>query len=133
MLYHGYQASNVDAGRVVYLDKITWGSDGWPQVQGMRPSTEADAPVFGTEAGISEKKTEQSYLINSVDGGGYFRIDSPDDNLFTWQLYNVSGRLVLNGMSRNIAVVDTSSIQRGLYMIRVNGTAGTYCGKVWRQ
>ena len=133
MLYHGYQASDVDAGRVVYLDKITWGSDGWPQVQGMRPSTEAEAPLFGSEAGISEKKTENSYLINSVEDGAYFRIDSPDNNSFSWQLFNVSGRLVLNGVSRNMAVVNTSTIQRGLYVIRVKGSSGTLCEKVWRQ
>ena len=31
------------------------------------------------------------------------------------------------------AIVDTSSIQRGLYMIRVNGASGVYCQKVMRQ
>ncbi len=134
MLYHGYQANNVDAGRVVYLDKITWGSDGWPQVQGMRPSTESEVPLFGDQVGISEKKTDlESYLIHHVEDGGYVRIDSPDNNLFSWQLYNISGRLVLNGESRNMAIVDTSMIQRGLYMIRVNGGAGVHCEKLLRQ
>ena len=46
MIYHGYMADDVDAGRVTYLDKIQWGSGGWPQVQGMRPSVEAEVPLF---------------------------------------------------------------------------------------
>lgn len=134
MLYHGFQANDVEAGRVVYLDKITWGNDGWPQVQGMRPSTEAEAPLFGSEAGISEVTSDkQTYLVHRVDDGGYFRIDSPDNNGFSWQLYNISGHLLLNGESKNMAIVDTSSIQRGLYMIRVNGASGVYCQKVMRQ
>lgn len=81
-----------------------------------------------------KKKTDlESYLIHHVEDGGYVRIDSPDNNLFSWQLYNISGRLVLNGESRNMAIVDTSMIQRGLYMIRVNGGAGVHCEKLLRQ
>ena len=134
MLYHGFQAGDVDAGRVVYLDKITWGSDGWPQVQGMRPSTEAEAPVFNDEAGITEKKTtpQDSYLIDSLENGAYLRIDSPDNLPFSWKLYNVSGRLVGNGQATNVAIVDTSAMQRGLYLLKVRGAAGDFCGKVMR-
>ncbi|MBP5387597.1 MAG: family 43 glycosylhydrolase [Prevotella sp.] len=133
VLYHGYQANDVDAGRVVYLDKVTWGSDGWPQVQGMRPSTESEAPIFNDETGVLEKKTtgNNGYLINQCDGG-YFRIDSPDDNPFAWQLYNGEGHLLMNGEGRNMAVVDTSSIRNGLYIIRVSGTAGSLCEKMLR-
>jgi arabinan endo-1,5-alpha-L-arabinosidase len=135
MLYHGYQSVDVDAGRVVYLDKITWGSDGWPQVQGMRPSTEAEVPVFGNQDGISEKKTisDDAYLINYVSDGGYYRIDSPDTEFFSWQVYNASGCVVLKGESKKTAIVDTSLIQRGLYVLRVNGKAGLCCEKIWRQ
>lgn len=53
MIYHGYMADDVDAGRVVYLDKIQWGTGGWPQVQSMRPSTQAQVPLFGEAASIS--------------------------------------------------------------------------------
>ena len=135
MLYHGYQATDVDAGRVIYLDKIIWGNDGWPQVQGMRPSTEAEAPLFGEAAGINETKAKdgENYLINYVDDGAYFRIDSPDENPFSWQLFNTSGQLMLNGKANNMAIVDTSMIQRGLYVIRVNGSAGILCEKVLRE
>ncbi len=133
VLYHGYQSNDVDAGRVVYLDKVTWGSDGWPQVQGMRPSTESEAPIFNNETGVLEKKTtgNNGYLINQCDGG-YFRIDSPDDNLFAWKLYNGEGHLLMNGEARNMAVVDTSAMRTGLYIIRVSGSAGSICEKMLR-
>lgn len=54
LLYHGFQASDVDAGRVTYLDRVRWGSDGWPQIQGMRPSVEAEVPLFGEAAAINQ-------------------------------------------------------------------------------
>ena len=133
MLYHGYQADDVEAGRVIYLDKITWGNDGWPQVQGMRPSTESEKPVFYDETGVYEKKTtgDKGYLINQCDGG-YYRIDSPDDHPFAWQLYNVEGHLLMNGEARNMAVVNTSTIKNGLYIIKVKGTAGSLTEKMLR-
>jgi arabinan endo-1,5-alpha-L-arabinosidase len=100
----------------------------------MRPSTEAEVPLFGDEAGITEKILEKdAYLINNIDNGAYFRIDSPDSNPFYWKLYNVEGRMVLNGESITMAIVDASAMQRGLYVLKVNGAAGDFCGKVLRQ
>ena len=46
MLYHGFDAADPDAGRKVYLDKIVWGADGWPAVDGGKPSVEAARPVI---------------------------------------------------------------------------------------
>lgn len=46
MLYHGFDASEPGAGRKVYLDKVTWDYDGWPQVEGQRPSDKALKPVI---------------------------------------------------------------------------------------
>lgn len=50
MLYHGFDAADPDGGRKVYLDQITWGSDGWPVIRNRIPSTTANAPLFGDEA-----------------------------------------------------------------------------------
>ncbi len=101
----------------------------------MRPSTEAEVPVFGSQDGISEKKTvsDNAYLINHVSDGGYYRIDSPDNDLFSWQVYNASGNMVLKGETKKTAIVDASMIQRGLYILKVNGKAGRCCEKIWRQ
>lgn len=52
MLYHGFDANDPDGGRKVYLDKVTWGSDGWPVIRNRQPSETADAPLFGNEASV---------------------------------------------------------------------------------
>ncbi len=126
VLYHGFQASDVDAGRVIYLDKVTWGSDGWPQIQGMRPSTEAEAPLFGT-AGLSaplSASADADYLILPTEARGMYRIDSPDDMPFRWQLFHVNGTLVGHGEARQTAVVDASQAARGMYVIKIDGPDG---------
>ncbi len=46
MLYHGFKASDPDAGRVVYMDRVEW-LDGWPVMKGEEPSNISPAPQFG--------------------------------------------------------------------------------------
>ena len=63
VLYHGFQANDVDAGRVVYLDKVEWGTDGWPTISDGHPSVEAAAPLFGQAAGVEESKLDNSFIL----------------------------------------------------------------------
>lgn len=44
ILYHGFLVSDPDGGRQVFLDRINWGPDGWPVIQGGQPSDSATAP-----------------------------------------------------------------------------------------
>ena len=67
IIYHGYMADDVDAGRVTYLDKIQWGAGGWPQVQGMRPSVEAEVPLFGEAASINDVQRSTSNVQRIYD------------------------------------------------------------------
>lgn len=47
ILYHAYDANDVDRGRVLMIDRLQWDNLGWPYVQGGTPSTtEVDAPIF---------------------------------------------------------------------------------------
>jgi arabinan endo-1,5-alpha-L-arabinosidase len=134
VLYHGFQASDVDAGRVIYLDKVEWGSDGWPQIQGMRPSVEAEVPLFGEAAGIenAQHATTDNYMIHQMDGCNAYRIDSSDGSPFSWQLFSLSGCLINQGRSQNEAIVDTSMVERGMYIIRVSGGCGNWSEKIFR-
>ena len=134
VLYHGFQASDVDAGRVIYLDKVEWGSDGWPQIQGMRPSVEAEAPLFGEAAGIEniQRGTTDNYMIHPMDGCNAYRIDSGDGSPFSWQLFTLSGCLINQGKSQSEAIVDTSMVERGMYIIRVSGGSGSWSEKIFR-
>lgn len=45
ILYHGYQRSNPDLGRIIYLDKVNWDS-GWPVIEGYGPSQTCEIPFF---------------------------------------------------------------------------------------
>lgn len=58
MLYHGFDATDPDGGRKVYLDQILWDKDGWPIVRNRVPSITANAPVFNKETGIRDAKTD---------------------------------------------------------------------------
>ncbi|MBO7141189.1 MAG: family 43 glycosylhydrolase, partial [Prevotella sp.] len=134
MLYHGYQATDVDGGRKVYLDKITWGNTGWPQVQGMRPSTEAPVPLFGDVVGIEPlvKAADVNPIILPTGTRGMFRIECADKKPFQWQLYSTSGHLIKSGNDSQTAIVDASDNVQGLYLLQINTAHGAYTEKVLR-
>ncbi|MBQ3631806.1 MAG: family 43 glycosylhydrolase [Prevotella sp.] len=98
VLYHGFMADDVDAGRVTYLDRIRWGTGGWPQIQGMRPSTEAEVPLFGEAAAI----TPPASTANTPT-----------------QCYDLMGRRI-NTQSANLK----SQVNSGLYILRDPDNSG---------
>ncbi|MBQ8937083.1 MAG: family 43 glycosylhydrolase [Bacteroidaceae bacterium] len=51
ILYHGFDAKDIDGGRKVYLDRVQWDAEGWPFINGQVPSANAAAPQFGENAG----------------------------------------------------------------------------------
>ena len=135
MIYHGFQASDVDGGRKVYLDKITWGTGGWPQVQGMRPSVEATAPLFGDAAGIKQpsangQRAEAPVIILPTAASGMYRLESADDTPFAWQLFNASGHLLGRGNARQTAIIDATDKAKGLLFVRISTPQGTYTEKL---
>lgn len=46
ILYHGFDAKDAGAGRLVYMDRLEW-VDGWPHIADDRPSTISERPKFG--------------------------------------------------------------------------------------
>lgn len=46
ILFHGYQKSNVDQGRVVFLERVYWDNEGWPYILGNSPFEKSEAPYF---------------------------------------------------------------------------------------
>ncbi len=57
ILYHGYKADDVDAGRCLFLDQIQWDSEGWPYITGERTSVAWSKPVL----------SEQTFTYSYVD------------------------------------------------------------------
>lgn len=63
IMYHSYDKKDVDRGRVLMLDKITWDASGWPVVNdGYPSSTPMPAPVFHTGNGAN-----MTYRLNNMD------------------------------------------------------------------
>ena len=132
ILYHGYMASDVDRGRVVFLDRVRWGSDGWPQIQGMKPSTESTVPFFGSPTGIESpwQQADRDYLVIPTEGRGRYRIESPDSAVFSWQLFNANGCMLQGEQVRQTAIVDASQLSSGIYIIKVKGSSGIQAIKI---
>ena len=134
VLYHGFQASDVDGGRVTYLDRINWGADGWPTIQGMRPSVEAPVPLFGDAAGIEQPQSAQpaasSYLIMPTEQHGLYRIEGPEGQPFKWTVYSADGQLVQRGNGQTTAIIDVSRANQRLCFLRVQGPGGTESQKL---
>lgn len=132
VLYHGYQASDVDAGRVTYLDRINWGTGGWPTIQGMRPSTEAAVPIFGLNNGISEltAKAGKNYLVLPTETRGIYRIEGPEGEGFNWQLVSANGITIQQGIGKQTAIVDCGIASHGMYIIRIKGKTGLQSEKI---
>ena len=135
MIYHGYQASDVDGGRKVYLDKIIWNTAGWPQVQGMRPSVEAEAPIFGDAVGITEPNTQHAtpntpVTVIPTETRGMYRLESDNDIPFRWQLYNAAGHLLSKGSALQTAIVGKTGKSKELLFVRITTDKGTIIEKL---
>lgn len=131
LLYHGFQADDVDAGRVIYLDRLRWGTDGWPQIQGLKPSTEATVPFFGQPTGIGgvQAMTDSEYFILPTEGRGCYRVEAPDERPFSWQLYAANGWLLQSGQAATTAIIDASQLSSGIYLLKVKGFSGLHIAK----
>ena len=137
VMYHGFQASDVDAGRVTYLDRVVWGTDGWPTIQGMRPSTEAPAPLFGDAAGISSlpaasRAAADDYLVMTTGTPGLWRIEGPEGRPFSWSLYTPDGRQAQHGRAVTTAFAQATDTAGGVFLLRLTDEQGMQSRKLLR-
>jgi arabinan endo-1,5-alpha-L-arabinosidase len=121
VLYHGFQASDVEAGRVVYLDKIEWGSDGWPSIKNSQPSVEAEVPLFGEAAGMEETALDNSFILMPTENRDMLRVEADNDTPFSWQLISMSGVTLGKGTASRTAIIDTSKVSSGPYIVQLKG------------
>lgn len=120
MLYHGYQASNIDAGRVLFLDQVKWDSNGWPYIEGGQPSATAEAPVFTTyeAAGIENINAQaDDEPTITLAGQNYYQISVPEGRSFTWTVSDLSGRTVRKGTASGIKDLWINELSNGVYII----------------
>jgi arabinan endo-1,5-alpha-L-arabinosidase len=131
VMYHGFQADNVDAGRVVFLDRVVWGDDGWPSISGSQPSVQSEAPLFGTSAGIDETGDDSGFLFMPTEHPDMLRVEACHDLPFSWQLVSMSGVTMARGKSSRTAIIGTGMVASGHpYLVRLSYRDGTKVGKL---
>ena len=130
MLYHGFDKNDIDAGRKLFLDKVLWDADDWPYVEGKHPSKGGAAPFFKDDVpnGISEV-TIETYTI-ACGGDNYYQISSPDNDIFTWELYSISGKKIKSGRAINTQDLWLNDVPVGIYIVKVRGSSGSVNQKV---
>lgn len=133
MLYHGYDAKDIDSGRKVFLDKVTWDEDGWPVVEDLRPSVTAERPIINTTNSIESTVSAGGDKTISVDPRRVhdkFTITENSGDKFKWQLVTVHGEKMKSGKGHGSVDVDVTDVPDGLYIVNVKGKSGSSSEKI---
>ena len=133
MLYHGYDAKDIDSGRKVFLDKVTWDEDGWPVVEDLRPSVTAERPIINTTNSIESTVSADGDKTISVDPRRVhdkFTITENSGDKFKWQLVTVHGEKMKSGKGHGSVDVDVTDVPDGLYIVNVKSKSGSSSEKI---
>ena len=133
MLYHGYDAKDIDSGRKVFLDKVTWDEDGWPVVENLRPSVTAERPIINTTNSIESTVSAGGDKTISVDPRRVhdkFTITENSGDKFKWQLVTVHGEKMKSGKGHGSVDVDVTDVPDGLYIVNVKSKSGSSSEKI---
>ena len=132
MLYHGFDKTDIGAGRKLFVDKVLWDSDGWPYIAGKHPSKGGAVPFFkdGELSGIADVDATQDTYTIACGGDNYYQISSPDNSIFTWELYAMSGEKIKAGRAINTQDLWLNDVPVGIYMVKVRGNSGCVNQKV---
>jgi hypothetical protein len=85
-------------------------------------------PIFSTsmnaELGLKEKSPKLNSTVIAVPNPstGYFELNSNNDIVTQFQIYNLLGKLVMTGQGNN---VDLTNFENGMYLVRTNVSATT--------
>jgi arabinan endo-1,5-alpha-L-arabinosidase len=135
MLYHGWKASDTDAGRVAYLDRVYWDEDGWPYFKNARPSVSSPSPVFTATSGInnlnaSEATGDATVVIPQKRVHNSLDILKTDGAHFSYTLCDLDGKKLKAGKAVGKATVDLYDVAWGMYIITVKSGSGKHTEKI---
>ncbi|MBQ9285754.1 MAG: family 43 glycosylhydrolase [Bacteroidaceae bacterium] len=133
IFYHGFDASDPDAGRKLYMDRIQW-VNGWPTIQSRIPSTTADAPLFGSAVDVDDLPEEaEGFSVKPRSVRDSFSIRSTSDySTFRWKMLNLQGKVVKQGKGKREARVSVSDVPEGMYVVNVKSKKGQTSQKILR-
>lgn len=133
ILYHGFDASDPDGGRKVYMDPIYW-VGGWPSIHNRIPSAEAEAPLFGDAVDVDDlPKEAEGFIVKPRSVRDSFNIRSTRDrSTFRWKLVNLHGKVLKQGKASNEARVSVTDVPEGMYILDIKGKKGHTSQKIMR-
>lgn len=137
LLYHSYDKNNNCDGRLMLLDKITWDRNGWPTINDGHPSSgQMDAPIFytGNGANVTYKLVNADLMKSGWKGWNVTASEDCDNGSGKGTAFMPFG-YAKSGGTFDISQTVTTSIQDGLYEMKVNGfdtghSVEYYVGKV---
>lgn len=133
ILYHGFEASDPDGGRKVYMDRINWVGD-WPAIRNRIPSAEAEVPVINAADDVDELPAEAegfSVKPRSVRDTFFIRSTS-DHSVFRWKLVDLQGKVMKQGKAQREARVGVGDVPEGMYVVNVKSKKGHTSQKILR-
>ena len=124
MLYHGFQANDIDGGRVLYLDQVKWDSDDWPYIEGSIPSKKSRKPYFKDYVfnGIENLSSKGDFEILQA-GHNYLQLSGPKRKRFTWGVYDLSGKYVEGGTGSETKDLWINDLANGVYVVNMGNEA----------
>lgn len=129
VLYHGFQATNLDAGRVTFLDRVDWDDEGWPVIQNMKPSLSAACPQFGATA-IRRQAAAIGQSFHIASTGKTVKIEQPDGHTFSWQINAIGGQTLRKGQAAGSVIISTAHLAPGMYMVTATAAGQVQTEKV---
>ncbi|MBQ8046902.1 MAG: family 43 glycosylhydrolase [Prevotella sp.] len=138
MLYHGYDASDVGAGRKTFLARIDWDEEGWPYVKNAQPTNGDACPLIGEKySGIAYPTVTDDREDKTVSVYPHYvkrdiTITHASGEEFEWQVVNLHGELTAKGKAKGTATVDLYAVPTGMYIVTVNSPNGLHSEKVIR-
>ena len=135
ILYHGFDAKDPDAGRKVYMDRVTWLRSGWPYIHDRKPSTTADAPLFGSAVDVEELPEEaEGFVVRPRTVRDSFLIQSTSDlSNLRWQLVSLHGKVMKEGKAKKEVRVSVYDVPEGMYVVNVKSKKGQTSQKILRK
>lgn len=140
MIYHGYDAANVNGGRKAYLSQILWDKDGWPYVRDQKPTIGAPCPLIGpqystgvTQPTVSDSMGDEAVVVSPRIVSRDVTITHIDGEPFSYQVVNAQGNVIAEGKATAEASVDLYAVPTGMYIVTVSSRTGVHTEKVIRK
>jgi arabinan endo-1,5-alpha-L-arabinosidase len=130
MLYHGFDASNPDEGRLLYLDQILWDNSDWPYIQNGQPSKEAVAPYYKPLTKIYDAKLSANGQLQIIGcDNSYTALTQQSDDI-SLSVFNKDGQLIWQDKSKGSIDVWLGNYPNDIYILKAKDKKAVVTKKI---